>query len=106
MDRQIKEYTDTLPQHLLQNLRNANIKDTESESIKTKLQERTSCSIISLPATSTHQAAKDMCCRQRFLKQYACVYYCSTYYKAVREGGGGGMEDMCYERLRAKAGVN
>jgi hypothetical protein len=34
-----------------------------------------------------------------------CVYYCSTYYKAVREGGGGGMEDMCYERLRAKAGV-
>ena len=34
-----------------------------------------------------------------------CVYYCSTYYKAVREGGGG-MEDMCYERLRAKAGVN
>ena len=32
-----------------------------------------------------------------------CVYYCSTYYKAVREGGG--MEDMCYERLRAKAGV-
>ena len=34
-----------------------------------------------------------------------CVYYCSTYYKAVREGGGG-MEDMCYERLRAEAGVN
>ncbi len=39
-----------------------------------------------------------------------CVYYCSTYYKAVREGGGGGngghvlrettgMDDMCYERL-------
>ena len=24
-----------------------------------------------------------------------CVYYCSTYYKAVREGG---VEDMCYER--------
>jgi hypothetical protein len=37
-----------------------------------------------------------------------CVYYCSTYYKAVREGGGGGgeMEDMCYERLRAEADVN
>jgi hypothetical protein len=30
---------------------------------------------------------------------------CSTYNKAVREEGGG-MEDMCYERLRAKAGVN
>ena len=35
-----------------------------------------------------------------------CVYYCSTYYKAVREGGGGGTEDMCYERLRAEADVN
>jgi len=35
-----------------------------------------------------------------------CVYYCRTYYKAVREGGGGAMEDMCYERRRAEAGVN
>jgi hypothetical protein len=36
-----------------------------------------------------------------------CVYYCSTYYKAVRVGGGGGaMEDMCYERLRAEACVD
>jgi hypothetical protein len=33
-----------------------------------------------------------------------CVYYCSTYYKDVREGGG--VEDMCYERLRAEACVN
>jgi hypothetical protein len=32
-----------------------------------------------------------------------CVYYCSTYYKAVREEGGG---DMCYERLRAEADAN
>jgi hypothetical protein len=35
-----------------------------------------------------------------------CVYYYSTYYiiKDVRVGGEGGtMEDMCYERLRAKA---
>jgi hypothetical protein len=32
-----------------------------------------------------------------------CVYYCSTYYKAFREGGGGEVEDMCYERLRAEA---
>ena len=33
---------------------------------------------------------------------YVCVYYCSTYYKAVtvREGGGGEVEEMCYERLR------
>ena len=46
VDTHIKEYTDTLPQHLLQSWRNANIKDTESESIKTKLQERTSCSIF------------------------------------------------------------
>jgi len=36
-----------------------------------------------------------------------CVYYCSTYYKAVRGGGGGWRgEDMCYERLRAEASVN
>ena len=35
-----------------------------------------------------------------------CVYYCSTYYKAVREGDGGGMADMYYERLRAEAYVN
>ncbi len=34
-----------------------------------------------------------------------CVYYCSTYYKAVREGGGGGMGDICNERKRAKASV-
>jgi hypothetical protein len=35
-----------------------------------------------------------------------CVYYCSTYYKAVREGRGVDVEDMCYERLRAEAYVN
>jgi hypothetical protein len=35
-----------------------------------------------------------------------CVYYCSTYYKAVRGGGGGTVEDMCYERLRAEACVD
>jgi hypothetical protein len=32
-----------------------------------------------------------------------CVYYCSTYCKAVRGGGGETIEDMCYERLRAEA---
>ena len=31
----------------------------------------------------------------------ACVYYCSTHYKAVRVCGGGIVEEMCYERLRA-----
>jgi hypothetical protein len=25
-----------------------------------------------------------------------CVYYCSTYYKAVRVGEGGGTRDMLY----------
>ncbi len=40
-------------------------------------------------------------------KLNVCVYYCSTYYKAVRVGRGGGeVEDMCYERLRAEANVN
>jgi hypothetical protein len=38
-------------------------------------------------------------------KVCVCVYYCSTYYKAVRVGGAGTMEDMCYERLRAEACV-
>jgi hypothetical protein len=34
-----------------------------------------------------------------------CVYYCSTYYKAVRVGGGD-IGDMCYERRRAEACVD
>jgi hypothetical protein len=38
--------------------------------------------------------------------QIVCVYYYSTYYKAVRVGGGGTMEDMCYEGLRAEACVD
>ncbi len=33
--------------HLLHSLRKADIKDTEVDCIKTKLQERTSCSIVS-----------------------------------------------------------
>jgi len=40
-----------------------------------------------------------MCC-------CVCVYYCSTDDKAVRGGGRGRDEDMCYERLRAEASVN
>jgi hypothetical protein len=39
----------------------------------------------------------------RQLAKRVCVYYCSTYYKAVRVGGG---EDMCYERRRAEACVD
>jgi hypothetical protein len=37
-----------------------------------------------------------------------CVYYGSTYYKAVRVGGEGKQwrTDMCYERLRAEACVD
>ena len=34
-----------------------------------------------------------------------CVYYYSTYYKAVRVGRGI-VEDMCYERRRAEALVD
>ena len=35
-----------------------------------------------------------------------CVYYCRTYYKAVRGGGRRRVEDMCYERRRAEACVD
>jgi hypothetical protein len=45
--KHVKEYTDTLPPHLLHSLRTVDIKDTEVGCIKTKLQERTSCSIVS-----------------------------------------------------------
>lgn len=45
--KHLKEYTDTLPPHLLHSLRKADVKDTEVDGIKTKLQERTSCSIVS-----------------------------------------------------------
>jgi hypothetical protein len=34
-----------------------------------------------------------------------CVYYCSIYYKAVRVGGRGIVEDMCCERRRAETPV-
>ncbi len=39
-------------------------------------------------------------------KLFECVYYCSTYYKGVRVGGRGIVEDMCYERRRAEACVH
>ena len=34
------------------------------------------------------------------------VYICSTYYKTVRVGGRGILEDMCYEGQRAEACVD
>jgi len=34
-----------------------------------------------------------------------CVYYCRTYYKAVLGGGRRRVDDMCYDRRRAKACV-
>ncbi len=37
----------------------------------------------------------------RFTPIQRCVYYCRTYYKAVRGGGRRRVEDMCYERRRA-----
>ena len=35
-----------------------------------------------------------------------CVYYCRTYYKAVRGGGRRSGDDMCYDRRRAEACVD
>jgi len=35
-----------------------------------------------------------------------CVYYCRTYYKAVRGGGRRREEDMCYDIRRAEACVD
>jgi len=34
-----------------------------------------------------------------------CVYYCRTYYNAVRGGGRRRVDDMCYDRRRAEACV-
>ena len=42
-----KEFTANLPPHLLQSLCSANITDTDSKNIETKLQERTSSQIVS-----------------------------------------------------------
>jgi hypothetical protein len=35
-----------------------------------------------------------------------CVYYCRTYYNAVRGGGRRRVDDMCYDRRRAEACVD
>jgi hypothetical protein len=45
--KHVKEYTDTLPQNLLQSLKGANVIDTEPTCIEKKLQERTSSQIVS-----------------------------------------------------------
>jgi len=42
----LKEYTDTLPPHLLQSLCSANITETDIDVIKTKMQEHTSSQIM------------------------------------------------------------
>ena len=55
------------------------------------------------------QRAQDHLCHSHMQsadRVCVCVYYCSTYYKAIRVWGGGTMEDMCYERLRAEACVD
>jgi len=41
-----------------------------------------------------------------FQNRQVCVYYCRTYYKAVRGGGRRRVQDMCYERRRAEACVD
>ncbi len=43
---------------------------------------------------------------QRHRQGCVCVYYCSAFDKAVRVCVGGKVEDMCYERRRAEAGVD
>ncbi len=42
----------------------------------------------------------------RLLGQNVCVFITAVPITKLFARGGGGMEDMCYERLRAKAGVN
>lgn len=57
--KHIKEYTETLPQHLLHSLCSANVKANEIDCIKTKLQERTSSSIVSYLQLSLIKLQKD-----------------------------------------------
>ncbi len=40
---------------------------------------------------------EDMCYEIRRAKVCVCVYYCRTYYKAVRGGGRRRVDDMCYD---------
>ncbi len=54
--------------------------------------------------THTHTHRIGFICS--WLETCVCVYYCRTYDKAVRGGGGRRVEDMCYERRRAKACVD
>ena len=41
-----------------------------------------------------------------YYKAVVSVYYCRTYYKAVRGGGRRRVDDMCYDRRRAEACVD
>ena len=43
---------------------------------------------------------------RRIFQVIVCVYYCRTYYKAVRGGGRRRVDDMCYDRRRAEACVD
>jgi hypothetical protein len=45
--KHVKDYTNTLPQNLLQSLKGANVIETEPTCIEKKLQERTSSQIVS-----------------------------------------------------------
>jgi hypothetical protein len=64
---------------------------------------------VEVTESSTNQqhlrVTLSLSCIHRISPRCVCVYYCSTYYKAFHEGGGG-VEDMCHERLRAEAHVN
>ena len=60
------------------------------------------------PSTRTGRSRR-ACVHVWLNRSPVCLfYYCRTYYKAVRVGGGGGrrVEVMCYERRRAEACVD
>jgi hypothetical protein len=52
--------------------------------------------VVAVTKVSSERAERFRC---------VCVYYCRTYYKAVR-GGGRREDDMCYDRRRAEACVD
>ena len=53
----------------------------------------------------TAQWLQSVCFITAGLLQSVCLLL-QYLLQSCSRGGGGGMEDMCYERLRAKAGVN
>ena len=58
------------------------------------------------PPSSLVVRAEDMWQRYNQCLESVCVYYCRTYYKAVRGGGRRRVDDMCYDRRRAEACVD